>query len=120
MSADLTHSIKNLLVVVDDVLSMPYLLEKALTLAAGETRVHVVQVIYEGVAEISTTAIEDSSGLKSFILESAEAQLEDALDTWQRRSMSLESATLWNARPWEGMLHLPGDEKAAEPEEGGS
>lgn len=105
MSANRTNSIENLLVVVDDVLAMPYLLEKALTLAAGETRVHVVQVIYEGVAEISTSAIDDSTRLKSFILESAEAQLEDALDRWQRRFMSLESATLWNARPWEGVLH---------------
>ena len=109
MSAEQTNSIQNLLVVVDDVLAMPYLLEKAETLADDDTRVHVVQVIYEGVAEINTSAIDDSTRLKSFILESAEAQLEDALDKVRPRFKSLESATLWNARPWEGVLHAAGN-----------
>jgi len=99
------QNIDNLLVVVDDALSMPYLLEKAEVLAGKDAEVHVIQVIYEGVAEISMSAIEDSARLKSFILESAEAQLEDALDNARGRFKKLESATLWNARAWEGVLH---------------
>ncbi|MEJ2087310.1 MAG: universal stress protein [Gammaproteobacteria bacterium] len=103
MSAD--GKIKNLLVAVDDALSMSYLLEKAERLADAETSVHVVQVIYEGIADITTSAIEDSARLKAFILESAESQLEDSLDQARGRFKSLESATLWNARTWEGILH---------------
>jgi universal stress protein E len=99
------EKISNLLVVVDDALSMPYLLEKAQQLSDEETQVHVVQVIYEGVADISTSAIEDSARLKSFILESAESQLEDSLESTRQRFSHLESATLWNARTWEGVLH---------------
>lgn len=98
-------AIKNLLIVVDDALSMPYLLEKAGRLATDETRVHVVHVIYEGVAEISTAAVEDSARLKTFILESAEAELEDELEKARSRFKHLESATLWNSRTWEAALH---------------
>jgi universal stress protein E len=100
-----TRSIKNLLVVVDDALSMPYLLEKAGQLAEASTNVHVVRVIYEGVADISTVAIEDSARLKSFILEAAEAALEDALEKVSSQFPRLESATLWNPRTWEATLH---------------
>jgi len=97
--------IRNLLVVVDDALSVPYLMEKALRLAGNDTQVHVVHVIYEGVADISTSAVEDSARLKSFILESAEAELEDELERWRGRFKRMESATLWNPRAWEGILH---------------
>ena len=105
-------AISNLLVVVDDALSMPYLMEKAQQLAGDRARVHVVQVIYEGVADISTAAIEDSARLKSFILESSESQLEDALESVRDKFGSLESATLWNARTWEGVLHAAKDVEA--------
>lgn len=105
MSADRNRSIGNLLVVVDNARSMHFLLEKAEQLASVGTCVHVIQVIYEGVAEISTAAIDDSARLKSFILESSEAQLEDGLEKVRSRFESLESATVWNARTWEGVLH---------------
>jgi universal stress protein E len=97
--------IGNLLVVVDDALSVPYLMEKARRLSGDGTRVHVIHVIYEGVADISTSAIEDSTRLKSFILESAETELEDELENWRGRFKHLESATLWNDRTWEAVLH---------------
>jgi universal stress protein E len=112
MPADQRHAIANLLVVVDDALSIPFLMEKAQRLADEQTCVHVVHVIYEGVAEISTSAIEDSTRLKSFILESAEAQLEDQLEKVRDRFRNLESATLWNARTWEGVLHAAKDASA--------
>jgi len=112
MPADQRHAIANLLVVVDDALSIPFLMEKAQRLADEQTGVHVVHVIYEGVAEISTSAIEDSSRLKTFILESAEAQLEDQLEKVRGRFRNLESATLWNARTWEGVLHAAKDASA--------
>ncbi|MGD8415852.1 MAG: universal stress protein [Pseudomonadales bacterium] len=104
--------IRNLLVVVDDTLSLSYLMEKAQRLADGSTNVHVVHVIYEGVADISTSAIEDSARLKTFILESAESALEDELEKWRGRIDHLESATLWNPRTWEGVLHAAADVEA--------
>ncbi len=104
--------IANLLVVVDDALSIPYLLEKAERLADEDTRVHVVHVIFEGVAEISTSAIDDSARLKTFILQSAESALEDQLEKVRGRFPHLESATLWNARTWEAVLHAAKDASA--------
>jgi len=100
-----SSGISNLLVVVDNALAVPYLMEKARRLAGDETRVHVIHVIYEGVADISTSAIEDSARLKSFILEAAESELEDELENWRGRFKHLESATLWNDRAWEAVLH---------------
>lgn len=97
--------IRNLLVVVDDALSVPYLMEKAARLADDETRVHVVHVIYEGLADLGIAAIEDSSKLKTFILQAAEAELEDELEKARSRFRHLESATLWNPRSWEAVLH---------------
>ncbi len=97
--------INNLLVVVDDALSVPYLMEKALRIAGTDTQVHVVHVIYEGVADISTSAVEDSARLKTFILEAAETELEDELENWRGRFRKMESATLWNPRTWEAVLH---------------
>lgn len=104
--------IRNLLVVIDDTLSLSYLMEKAQRLADESTNVHVVHVIYEGVADISTSAIEDSARLKTFILESAESALEDELEKWRGRIGHLESATLWNPRTWEGVLHAAADVEA--------
>ncbi len=97
--------IRNLLVVVDDALSVPYLMEKAARLAGDDTRVHVVHVIYEGVADLGTSAVEDSARLKTFILQAAEAELEDELEKARARFKHLESATLWNPRTWEAVLH---------------
>ncbi len=109
MATSSNRTLSNLLVVVEDALSMPYLMEKAARLAGEATRVHVVQVVYEGVAEIDTSVIEHSTRLKSFILESSESRLEDALDPYRSRFRSLESATLWNARTWEAVLHAADD-----------
>lgn len=99
------HYPSNLLVVFDDALSSSYLFEKAALLAGPDTRVHVVQVIYEGIADISVSAIDHSAGLKSFLLESAESMLEEQLFKFRDRFPGLESATLWNSRDWEGVMH---------------
>jgi len=98
-------NIRNLLVVVDHALSVPYLMEKAARLADDETNVHVVHVIYEGVAELGTSAVEDSARLKTFILQAAEAELEDELEKARPHFKHLESATMWNPRAWEAVLH---------------
>ena len=72
-------NISNLLVVVDDALSVPYLMEKAARLAGDDTNVHVVHVVYEGIADLGVAAVEDSAKLKTFILQAAEAELEDEI-----------------------------------------
>ena len=98
-------NISNLLVVVDDALSVPYLMEKAARLAGDDTNVHVVHVVYEGIADLGVAAVEDSAKLKTFILQAAEAELEDEIDKARGRFKHLESATLWNPRAWEAVLH---------------
>ena len=62
------QSINNILVALADTDDAPYVLEKVQILAeASAATVHIVRVIYEGVAELSTSAIEDSTKLKTFI-----------------------------------------------------
>lgn len=100
------QSIDNILVVLSDTGDAPYVLEKVQILAAASSaKVHVVRVIYEGVAELGTSVIEDSTKLKSFILEAAESVLEETLDPWRSRLPNVESAAIWNPRTWEGILH---------------
>lgn len=98
---------RNLLVVVSDPDNTDYLFEKVERLAgaASDLKVHVVQVIHEGVADLSIKAIDGSSSLKSFILSAAESRLEDLVEPLRVKFPDLETATLWNARTWEGILH---------------
>ncbi|MEZ5550741.1 MAG: universal stress protein [Pseudomonadales bacterium] len=103
---------ENLLLVYDDALSSSYLFEKARLLSGPATRVHVVQVIYEGIADLSVSAIENSAQLKTFLLESAESELEEQLFRVRSRLPDLESATLWNSRHWEGVLHAAAETDA--------
>ena len=103
--ANTNTNISNLLVVVDDALSVPYLMEKAARLAGDDTRVHVVHVVYEGIADLGIAAVEESAKLKTFILQAAEAELEDEIDKARSQFKHLESATLWNPRTWEAVLH---------------
>ncbi len=98
---------RNVLLAVSEASEAPVLFDKVKDLLgdAPDTVIHVVQVIHEGVAEIGTSAIEDSARLKTFILESAESALEDLVEPLKAAHPALESATLWNARRWEGILH---------------
>jgi universal stress protein E len=99
-------SIRNILVAVNDETDAPYTLEKALRLAtATGARVHVVRVIYEGIADLGPAIVDASRDLKSFLLQSAEAQLEELVDRARRKLPDLETVTLWNARTWEGIVH---------------
>ena len=79
--------------------------DTALQMVDDPSHVHVVHVIYEGVADLGIAAIEDSTKLKTFILQAAEAELEDELEKARGRFKHLESATLWNPRTWEAVLH---------------
>ncbi len=100
------QSLKNILVVAAEDEASRYVLEKA-SILAGSTgaRLHVVQVIYEGVAELGAAAIDAAQELKTLILQAAEAALEDRLSNIRSKHPDLEAATLWNSRHWEGVLH---------------
>jgi hypothetical protein len=61
------RSIRNILVSVNDAADAPHTLEKAQRLAAASgARVHVVRVIYEGIADLGAATIDASRDLKSF------------------------------------------------------
>lgn len=97
----------NLLVALNDPQASKYLFEKVIRLAdtADPLKIHVVQVVHEGVAELNSKAIDGSAELKSFILSAAESQLEEWVEPLRARFPDLECATLWNARKWEGIIH---------------
>jgi universal stress protein E len=99
-------SIRNILVSVTDDSDAPYILEKAQRLAAATSaRIHVVRVIYEGIADLSAAAIDASVDLKASLLQAAEAYLEELVEPARRKMPGLETVTLWNPRGWEGVLH---------------
>ncbi len=100
-------TLKNILVVLgDDPEDAGFVLEKARTLASGSgATVHAVRVVYEGIAELSATAIDSATNLKSFILEAEETVTEELVESARGQLPGLETATLWNPRLWEGVLH---------------
>ncbi|MEQ9003118.1 MAG: universal stress protein, partial [Pseudomonadales bacterium] len=99
-------TMKNILVALGSADEARYVLRKAAALAtANHARLHAVRVVHEGVADIGTSAIDASAELKSFILASAETELEEWLTPARRHVPDLDSVTLWNARTWEGLLH---------------
>lgn len=99
-------TMKNILVALGSADEARYVLRKAAALAAANhSRLHAVRVVHEGVADIGTGAIDASAELKSFILASAESELEDWLAPARAQAPELDAVTLWNARTWEGVLH---------------
>jgi universal stress protein E len=100
------NRIRNIVVAINDATDASYTIEKTVRIAAASNaRVHAVQVVHEGVAELSAGVIDGSRDLKAFVLQAAEAQLEDLVDNARRKLAQLETLTLWNARTWEGILH---------------
>lgn len=101
------QSLDDILVVLgDDRDEAVYILEKARALAeASGARVHVVRVVYEGLADLSATAIDAAPQLKTFMLEAEESVTEEMAQGLRDRLPSLDTATLWNRRSWEGILH---------------
>ncbi len=98
-------SINNILVALSNTDDAPFVLEKVLTLSkAAGANLHVVSVVYEGIADVSA-AIEDSARLKSLILESAESALEELVDPLRAKLPGIECEALWNRNAWEGVLH---------------
>ncbi|MDZ7669882.1 MAG: universal stress protein [Gammaproteobacteria bacterium] len=99
-------TMKNVLVVLESADEARYVLDKAAMLAeANHARLHAVRVVYEGVAELSSSAVDASFDLKTFILSSEESELEDWLEPARRRLPDLDAVTVWNPRTWEGILH---------------
>ena len=101
------QSLKNILVVSgDDAEQARDVLEKANMLAdATGARLHVVRIIYEGIAELGAAAIDATHELKTLMLQAAETALEDTVADVRARHPDLEAAALWNPRHWEGVLH---------------
>lgn len=99
-------TMKNVLVVLESADEARYVLDKAVTLAeANHARLHAVRVVYEGIADLSSSAVDASSDLKTFILSSQESELEDWLEAARSRVGDLDAVTVWNPRTWEGILH---------------
>jgi universal stress protein E len=95
-----------LVVLDDDPAAAGVLLGKAAILASAmNARVHAVRIVYEGIADLSASAIDGTAALKSFILQSEETVTESLVEPLRRELPDLYTATLWNARRWEGILH---------------
>jgi universal stress protein E len=101
------ESIDEILVVLgDDRGDAATVLGKARVLAAASgARVHAVRVVYEGIADLNASVIDASSDLKTFILQSEETLTEELVDAARQQIPGLDAVTLWNPRPWEGILH---------------
>lgn len=101
------EKLDNILVVLDDDrANARTLLDKARRLAAaGGPTVHAVRVVHEGIAELSARAIDTSARLKTFILEAEESVTEELVEEARGSLPGLETATLWNPRQWQGVLH---------------
>lgn len=102
------ESIDNVLVVLgDDRQQAALVLAKAQTLAAATgARLHAVRIVYEGIADLNASAIDAATDLKTFILQAEETITAEMVEPLrQQQAADIETATLWNPRSWEGVLH---------------
>lgn len=100
---------KNILAVVQREEEAAHVLAKAkaltsLNASGAGASVHVVRVVYEGVADLNTKHIQSSHDLKNFILSSEESALLDAIEASNVKIDDLESATVWHQKTWQGIL----------------
>jgi universal stress protein E len=99
------RNLKNILVAVNREDDSKLVLEKVEKLArASEANVFVIRVIYENIVEYDIPGKDDLHKIKTFIMQSEEEYLEGLLDHFRSRFTSIESATLWNKRVWEGVV----------------
>ena len=71
----------------------------------GTTGIHVLRVVHEGIADLPSRFINASAELKQFVLAAEESALEDDLAATSVDLAGTESATIWNRRTWEGIVH---------------
>ncbi|MGI9327603.1 MAG: universal stress protein [Pseudomonadales bacterium] len=101
-------SIANILAVVQHKNEAPRVIDRARKLAQSlehPVNIHALRVVYESIADLSTRQIDQSTELKQAILKAEESYLEDILDGVSITGNDIESATIWNRRTWEGVLH---------------
>ncbi len=99
------RSINNIVVAIQSFEDAKAILGKAALLSDADTRVHVVRVVYESLADLSSKHVDGSTELKRFVLEAEEPQLVEAIDASGADIPNIESATLWNSHVWEGINH---------------
>ncbi len=102
------QNIENILVVIQDYNDTKPALTKTKTKSltgAVPVKVHAVRVVYEGLADLSSKHISESSDLKSFVLAAEEPLLVEAIEQAGVELANVEAATIWNRNTWEGVLH---------------
>ncbi|XOV88181.1 MAG: universal stress protein [Pseudomonadota bacterium] len=103
-------SISTILAVVNNRDDGEIVLDKAFTLAQhARASLHVVHVVHSAYAELPVHTIETSQELKTFILQAEESVVEELLEPLMNRGVSIESATIWHKREYEGILDVAHD-----------
>ncbi len=99
------RNITSLLVAVDGSSSSDLVIDKAVLLAAASgARVHVVQVVHEPIAEVKLRDVDQSVDLKTPIMDTAYAALENLVKPYRPSFADLSWNCVWNHRTWEGIL----------------
>jgi len=107
------EEIKTVLAVISNRDDGEIVLEKAVHVARiNDADLHVIRVIYEGFVDLSVHTVEKSQELKSWVLQSEEAFLEDLIDPWRNQIAHLEAATLWHKSEWEAILEVASQVRA--------
>ena len=106
-------SLKRVLVAVTREVDCSLVLEKAQILAAAAGAVtQVIRVVYDDVVESGIPTEEDRQRLKSYIMESEEAFLEELVAGFADGFGEITTATIWNKREWEGVTDAARDLEA--------
>lgn len=107
------EGVKTILAVVSDRDDGEIVLEKAVHMArANDAALHVIKIVYEGFVELSSHGTDKSEALKTWVMQSEKAFLEDLIDPWRNQIAHLESATLWHKSQWEGILEIASQVRA--------
>ena len=99
-------TVNNLVVAVEALSDTQGLLGKVAPLVGRDADIHVVRVVYDGFAQISSKHIAASDKLKHFVLECEQPRLEAAIQDSETGCKRITSETLLHPHSWEAITEV--------------
>ena len=94
------RNVSSILAVLEDLTDVGGFLAKSSKLLGDATKINVIKIVYEGVADIETKRI-DMSALKKMVVDAEQTRLTNAV---KASSYGYSADIIWHRIPWQGAI----------------